>query len=173
VTTERLLVTPAGYATNTLYAVTFPKGDPVRLRDVSGAWSDYKLGLQHQYEIVVETDSVKGDGARITTVSYEYYIFDSQDSELLAFHWAPGERFQSPDHPHIHVTAPLTIKTDQFGTTRQQRLDRIHIPTGRISLESVMRLLIAEFGIKPVFPNWSERLNRTEAVFRSTRTRLE
>lgn len=170
-TRERLFIAPPGYEVNTPYAVTFPEG-PIRLRDVSGDWSDFRPGIYHEYEIVIETDPTRGDWARVTTRSYEYYLHDSQGAELLAFHWAPGPDFPGPDHPHLHVTAPLTIATNRDGDTRMRRLDRMHIPTGRISLESVIRLLIDEFSIEPLSPNWSQRLANTEAIFRSTRTRV-
>lgn len=125
----------------------------------------------NKYELLVDTDVVRGNVVRVTTVSYEYYVLDTQDAELLAFHWAPRPQFRGPDFPHLHVSAPLTIKTGRFGGSRQSRLDTVHIPTGRISLESVIRLLVDELNVQARFHDWEERLKRTEATFRSTRTR--
>ena len=38
---------------------------------------------------------------------YEFRILDSQERELLVYHWQPGSDFRGPDQPHLHVSAAL------------------------------------------------------------------
>ena len=45
-------------------------------------------------------------------------------------------------------------------------LDGLHLPTGRVSLEAVIRMLITEFAIAPRRADWRRTLDRTEAAFR-------
>lgn len=45
-------------------------------------------------------------------------------------------------------------------------MDR-HIPTARVSIERVVRFLIAELGAVPVTPTWDAVLRRNEREFAS------
>mgnify|MGYP001271409931 FL=1 len=50
-------------------------------------------------------------------------------------------------------------------------LDKLHIPTGRVSIEAVIRMLITEFGVRPLREDWEKRLNETESRFHERRRR--
>lgn len=166
VTNANLIVSPKSYQTNILYSITFsPTGEPVRLRASSGAWSDLLLGLTHQFRIVDEVNTDHGPEWRVTTAAYEYYVYDSQCGELLGFHWQPGSTYRGPDRPHLHVSAQLPIRTDAHGGARNQPLHRLHIPTRQVTLESVVRMLIDDFGVQPVRADWDRRLTDSEQVF--------
>lgn len=71
-----------------------------------------------------------------------YTLVNAERVQFLAFHWHP--RVPGPaTHPHLHVrsdAAPLSHKT--------------HVPTGRVSLADVVRLLIVEFGVPPLREDW-------------------
>jgi hypothetical protein len=65
--------------------------------------------------------------------------------------WQPGPDFLGPDHPRLHVSASLSAQTS--AVDRQSiDLDKLHLATGRVSLASVVRMLITEFGIAPPPP---------------------
>ena len=80
---------------------------------------------------------------------------------LLSLNPPSFSRPNQPDLPHLHVTS-------QAGTaaiTRKQ-----HIPTGRVSLESVVRFAIAELGVRPIRDDWGRVLDAGQAAFDARRT---
>jgi hypothetical protein len=50
---------------------------------------------------------------------------------------------------------------------RRGSLEDVHFPTGRVTLESIIRLLIDDFGIPPAEPEdvWRPLLHETETTF--------
>jgi hypothetical protein len=47
---------------------------------------------------------------------------------------------------------------------------RVHIPTGRVALEDVIRLAVEEFHVEPRRADWNEVLIRTRQGFVEQRT---
>ena len=79
----------------------------------------------------------------------------SHGRELAGWHWHPGG--SSPwRQPHLHVAG------GRFG--------ECHLPTGRVSLEEVLRLLLAELDVRPLRDDWPAVLDEVEAAFREWRT---
>jgi len=100
---------------------------------------------------------------------YQYRLLDQRERELLVYHWQPGDAFLGPDHPHVHVSAALSAQVTAIDTEIID-LTGLHLATGRVSLEAVIRMLIEEFGVAPQRPDWREILARTEAVFQDEAT---
>jgi hypothetical protein len=48
-------------------------------------------------------------------------------------------------------------------------VSRVHIPTGRITLEAVIRLAIEEFETPPLRADWSAILDESQAAFEQWR----
>jgi hypothetical protein len=167
VTAQRLFVLPEGYSQpGEISVVAFgPEGDPVRLSAKSGGQSGLMLDVRHWYTVVAAETPDAEPGWRVTTLGYEYRVLDRREREILAYHWDPRTN-RGPRYPHLHVSAEATVYRDAE-TLERLHLDRRHMPTGRVALESVVRLLIAEFGIAYRFRNWSSRLAGTEAAFRN------
>ena len=95
---------------------------------------------------------------------YQYRLLDRDERELLVYHWQPGDAYRGPDDPHLHVSASLSAQISAID--RQSiDLDKLHLTTGRVSLASVVRMLITEFGIAPRRHDWAEVLDRAERVF--------
>lgn len=120
--------------------------DPVQLASTSGP-SALLLSVVHQYE------AVRQDRAwRVSSRAYYYRIDARNGGELLSWHWHPSGRFKQP---HLHVAA----------------LDRRqHLPTGRVSLEAILRLLLTEFDVRSRQPNWDSVLAASQAKFEELRT---
>lgn len=119
------------------------------------------LSVALEYELI-ETDDPDRGPWKVSTKRYRYHVVSDDKTEVILFHWLPEGNCSTED-PHLHVGhsqltsgAVLTRKT--------------HVPTGRVSLESVIRLLITEFGVIPLRADWSERLTECEAGFRRFRT---
>jgi hypothetical protein len=100
--------------------------DPVRVRTRHNIV--YQLRLRQQFHLVLE-----GRDWRVTTDAYQYRLDDGTGLELASWHWHPST---GNPHPHLHVTgAPAGGGT--------------HLPTGRVSIESVLRLLLVDLGARP------------------------
>lgn len=72
-------------------------------------------------------------------------------------------------HPHLHLTSrvrPFGIE-DPANPNREPAsisFSDMHIQTGPVLFENVVRLLIEEFGVVPLRPDWDEVLRRNEAL---------
>ena len=95
--------------------------------------------------------------ASVETEAYMYALRDRRGVELLAWHWQPGPRFLGPDHPHMHVSASMRPWAND-AERGLLPLDKMHLPTGPVSLAAVVRTLIDEFGVRPLLPDWRGRL---------------
>ena len=104
--------------------------DPLRLTSARIGIVQFVLG--HQFKLVP-------DGRKswhVSTTAYRYHLLDDSGAELIAWHWHPGSlgdpRLRG--HPHLHAPAGS--------------IDRhIHVPTGRVSIESVLRLLLIDLAV--------------------------
>ncbi|MDQ3620290.1 MAG: hypothetical protein M3391_09215 [Actinomycetota bacterium] len=83
---------------------------------------------------------------KVKTDRYEYSLSRTEtfENELLAFHWHPGS---DPTTPHVHVALE-----------GHPNFHKAHVPTRRIFLEDVVRLVIEDFGVEPLCEDWAERL---------------
>jgi hypothetical protein len=125
-----------------LAALTLP--DPaVRLRSAHG---DLFLRSTIKFEYI---DHPERSGERkVSTLFYAHTVTVSESAgELFSWQWHPFE--EEPSYPHMHVT----------GAEAQGRtLHKLHIPTGRVFLESVLIFLIMDLGVMPIRDDWSEVL---------------
>ncbi len=151
------------YAIATNHTIAFL--DPVSLRAPAGGPSGLFFDVAHVFAIV-EAERIRFRHQwRVTTRMYEYRLLDYHFEELLVYHWQPGLDFEGPDHPHLHVSSALNVQGDAV-THHEIDLDKLHVATGRVSLEAIIRMLITEFRVAPQRHDWRETLDRTEATFR-------
>jgi hypothetical protein len=156
--------TPTRYLLpNRRYRIDFP-GRPASLRASSGG----RRGLLFDVETdaaIVEAQADHGRRRwRVSMVMYQYRLLDHDERELLVYHWQPGPDYLGPDEPHLHVSASLNAQTS--AVDRQPiDLDKLHLATGRVSMASVVRMLITEFRVAPRRHDWAETLDRTERTF--------
>jgi hypothetical protein len=140
-----MFVTPA--RPGELEAITLSE-DSVRLS--SAKLGQIHLTLGHNFRVIEDSTA----GYRVTTAGYVYGILDPDGQELLGWHWHPDSRVQRP-HLHIH-SEPLTHK--------------IHIPTGRVTIESVLRMLAEELAVIPKRADWADVLQASELPHLEHRT---
>lgn len=100
------------------------------------------LTVQLNYEII--DDPNEPGGYKITTTAYSYAIRDRNEKELLRYDWHP--KIEHISYPHIHV--------------EDSKLKKHHLPTSRIVLEQILRLLITQFDVRPKRKDWSAILTR-------------
>lgn len=117
-----------------------------------------EFSLFHTFTLKTDPDNSRQWTA--SSRDYFYHLREYNGPEVIALHWHPG-RPNQPDFPHLHVT----------GGSGSVTIDRKqHIPTGRVSLESVVRFAIVELGVRPLRPNWERVLDAGQAGFDAHRT---
>ena len=124
------------------HSLTINDGEPVLL---SGP-SRLQLALR-QYFVTVA--SAQGSTWQIEVSSYFYELLDSDGREILAYHWHP--RGNSPvATPHLHL--------EQGAQVGRPEVRDAHLPTGEVSLNAILRVLIDEMGVRPVRSDWDSIL---------------
>jgi hypothetical protein len=143
--TDAVLYVP-NKQTGELEALTL-SDDPLKLRRGAPPSDNFvQLSIGHQFKVVHDDD-----GWHVSTAQYAYDLLDSDGKQLIAWHWHPGTGMSIP-HLHLHVpTGPINHK--------------MHLPTGRVSIEAVIRLLIDEFEVLPVRDDYEDILREAEAKF--------
>ncbi len=110
-----------------------------------------RLQLRQQYRLVHNTTAVRTEERwHVSTTAYQYRL-DGERGEVLSWHWHPAA---GVSYPHVHVSGDVSPLTR-----------RMHLPTGRVSIESVLRLLLAEWGVPPRRDDWSQVLGEAESGF--------
>jgi hypothetical protein len=163
VSAERFTTSLAANAENEVYSGRLRT--PGRLRAAAGGPSGLFLDVAHDFSII----EVEHAGSRLRwraiTRSYEYRLLDHDHKELLVYHWQPGPRFLGPDHPHLHVSAALDARVDAV-RRREIGLDTLHVVTGQVALDAVIRMLITDFEVAPQRHDWRQTLDRVEPLLR-------
>jgi hypothetical protein len=116
-----------------------------------------QLTLTHSYYVVPEQG--RRGPWRVRTAGWIYKIADAEGSLVLAFHWHP-ERSGRATWPHLHA----------HGSHRSFDLDRLHSPTGRVSIEAVVRFLIEDLNVITRKDDWRAILDAHERQFWELRT---
>jgi hypothetical protein len=123
--TDAQIFVPGGKHPGDVEAVALSE-DPLQLRSARIGNVGFVLG--HQFKVI--QDGRKS--WRVTTTAYRYHLLSESGQELIGWHWHPA----TSGHPHLHVPAAPIDR-------------RIHVPTGRVSIESVLRLLLTDLEVPP------------------------
>ncbi len=89
----------------------------------------------------------------IRIVTYHYSLVDSSERDIISYEWHP-EGTSWVTWPHIHIGSAMLRDGARLSS-------RMHLPTGHVAIEEVIRLAIVEFGVRPRRPDWSAVLART------------
>jgi hypothetical protein len=148
-----------------LYHVIFHGGRPVELRTERGR-PNLKLSIvlhcrPAPHPLVAETFIVG-------STYYAYEILDLDEAEILVYHWHPAGP-SAVSEPHLHLSpkiGPIDVAS-RGQSPGQVRLAGMHILTGRVLVEQVVRLLITEFGVAPLTNAWEDILVESAEMFRA------
>lgn len=149
VTRQRLIDYPVGRVSR---VVEFPNPAPLR---AFGPLRSSLLSAVLTMEALA--DERNPSALLIAMRSYRISLLDRNGREALAWHWQPGSEYAGPDHPHLHVSAAVGFP-DGRGHRTTVDLDKLHLPTGPVSLAGIVRMLVEEFGVQPIGGDWRERL---------------
>jgi hypothetical protein len=132
----------------------------VRLRrfDSSDGLPLSAIYFRADHHISTMLTSTDGDTRRYQVIlrGYRYGILDQHQREIIAFHWHPGRRSYEHD-PHLHVGSVIV---DPDASDFGKPFSRFHIPTGKMALARVVRMLITEFNVVPNRQDWEAVINR-------------
>lgn len=150
------------YTTGFEYVVALQRGEDVELKGPNRI----SLFATQRFTVVETSDEERGP-FKVRTTNYVYAI-KYRDEEILNYHWTPDVTDGQRTYPHLHigrsvVSRDCPVKADDFS--------HLHIPTGRVSIESIVRLLIEEFAVEPLNANWEAVIDDTEEKFVRYRTR--
>lgn len=113
---------------------------------------------------------VEVDGDRVHTQTYSYRLQLADDADAWALRWEylrvrpPGYRYVLG---HLHVNGALVDSS--VGDLAARQLPRLHLATGRVAFELVLRHLIAEWGVQPKTEDWEMILDKSLAGFEERR----
>lgn len=173
VTDAVLTVSPNGYQpSDAPHRLSLGDGTPVLLRaPLSSGATRVGLSVFQAYRIVRAGERSVW---RIQTVAYQYALDDSDRREILAYHWHP--HIENVVYPHLHINrgaVPREVGSTRLAPTQIVLLPEMaqaHLPTRRIALEDMLRLLIEQFRVEPIRRDWDAVLQRTRESFKVGRT---
>jgi hypothetical protein len=104
-----------------------------------------------------------GKRLKVSESSYQYQSDADGDHWIVRYEYLRDPKDQHPG-AHVHVNASLT---GEDCCPPHRPLHRIHFPTGRISLEAVIRLLADQFELQCATPRsvWRPVLAESEHRF--------
>ena len=158
---------PTGLVPGKTYPVTLNDMNSVPLR------SDPKVYLVAGQRIRVYEwhPGVADEQYRVQAVSYTYAFTmkaAGNEEELLRFDWAREPDASSPyPSAHLHVGRGLLISPTPI---RPGDFHKAHIPTKRLSFESIVRFAITELKVRPQQATWETTLDASEAAFEEHKT---
>jgi hypothetical protein len=99
----------------------------------------------------------------LTTLGYRYVYQsgESDESQIFRFEYErePEDGYGYPRF-HLHINAtPNTYEGEK-------EFPSLHIPTGRVTIEDVVRHLVTEHSVGPISPAWEKTLAQAEESFR-------
>jgi hypothetical protein len=151
----KITLSPGGYGLRgKTHALTVNDDKPIKLR-YPPKTPVLMLRVCMQYE-VVPNDQVGQESWRVSTRGYDYELQSSSGELIWSYHWHPGTRVQ---RPHIHVGRTQLAEDAVMSS-------KAHHPTDRVSLESIVRACITEYGAEPLKDDWDKTLALREGLFK-------
>ena len=106
----------------------------------------------------------------LRTLKYEYRVQRSpslQDEAEVRFEYLSREVDPSARYPRH----PVQFHRDYQGVREGFSPNKLHIPTGWVTIENAIRFLIADLGVPPLIETWDEELRKSEEQFRTWTSR--
>jgi len=129
------------------YVASFQRGVVVLSR--RGGLAPVHLRPVNRY-VVEETGEWRG-AWQARTVEWIYEVTDADRNRIADFHWHPAESGRVTS-PHLHA----------YGRHGSVDLHKLHLPTGPLSVASVVRFLIEDLDVVPRRADWDRILARLD-----------
>jgi hypothetical protein len=116
------------------------------------------------YEYVANSGASQQTHSGVRCVSYVTRILDANQDERFGYHWHPSGASRV-NYPHIHVTVDAGVGPAN-DPLYHRPLSDLHIITGIVTLEHIVRFLIEELDIQPRTDDWPTILETNSALAR-------
>lgn len=143
------------FASVTPHPLTLMDGLPVEL----GGGTALTIQVTQQYRVIENPDP--REPWQVRTVAYHYTLGEADGHEILSYQWHPNVP-GSVTFPHLHLKYGARLGRAEF--------ERAHLPTGRVTLEDFVRLLIDDFSVPPARDDWEAALEESRREFESDRS---
>jgi hypothetical protein len=112
----------------------------------------------------------EGESWRLKTLQYRYWIQGDDnantDSWFFRFEYI-SPKMRPMMNPRHHMHLPCTLRCGQ----NDIELRQLHIPTGWVTVEEIVRFLVNEVGVRCKARTWDKILLQSEELFREWTTR--
>jgi hypothetical protein len=100
---------------------------------------------------------------RLRTLRYWYRLQTDPDPRSQALvRWEYDRRVEKTRHSRHHVQLPASLPAPDG----ELDLNKLHLPTGWVTIEAVIRFLIVDLGVHPPCGNdWADRVHASEQRF--------
>lgn len=101
------------------------------------------------------------------TLRYSYSLVSNEDlsGELILWHWHQPIPTYRDTHIHVRGVGGETHASHVPGVGH-----KLHIPSGRVAFEAILRFLFTDLGVTPARPDWEEVIGESEDRFLTFRT---
>jgi hypothetical protein len=103
----------------------------------------------------------------LRTLGYAYRIAEGprrEDPYVIRWEYISREE-QIALHPRHHCHLPLKLVCGK-NKSKTYNLDKMHIPSGWVTIEEVLRYLFHELKVRPRVANWDKLLHESEETFK-------
>lgn len=107
---------------------------------------------------VCDSIEAQGGGRQLVTAEYAYTLTPDGANEAL-LRW---EYVRNPSDGGLwcrhHLQGPIPLKLGRAGTVP---LNDLHLPTGYVTIEEVIRFCIVDLGVEPLTKDWDAILTES------------
>jgi hypothetical protein len=138
--------------TFTGYVAHAPHGapEPIRLQNDRYLYLHQLLGLRRREGYLTTLE-----------YSYRYQATESPDSWIWRY-----EYLREPPAPYPYPRCHLHVNARPGSYTGDKAFPDLHLPVGeRVTIEAIVRHLVAEQGVQPISPQWETVLAEAEESF--------
>ncbi|HZU08025.1 MAG TPA: hypothetical protein VFB73_18850 [Chloroflexota bacterium] len=113
-------------------------------------------------------DAVVIDGEwRLRTIGYMYHIIPvDQNEPLLRWEYVREWPDDTARWCRHHLQGSIECRIGRYAII----LNDIHLPTGWVTIEEVLRFCIVDLGVSPLAPDWHDILEKSYQQFKTTFT---
>lgn len=98
----------------------------------------------------------------LTTLEYRYVYQATLEDESWIFRY---EYQREPPDGYRYPRAHLHVNASPAGYAAPKSFPQLHLPTRRVTVESVVRHLLDEHAIRAISPDWQDVLGAAELAF--------
>jgi hypothetical protein len=98
----------------------------------------------------------------LTTIEYRYVYQETPDPDSWIFRY---EYQREPLEDYPYPKAHLHLNADPTSYPGTKAFPKLHIPTGRVTVEAVLRHLLDEHGVPCISPHWQSVLSEGEKAY--------